>query len=42
VWYDDMDNKMLMCLDDVDIIVPCASGFYFYVIVHCLVGQLAC
>ena len=26
-WYDDVDNKMFMCLADVDITVTCASGF---------------
>ena len=26
-WYDDMDNKMLMYLADMDIIVACASGY---------------
>ena len=26
-WYDDVDNKMLMCLADVYIIVACTSGF---------------
>ena len=41
-WYDDVDNKILMCFDDVDITLPLAIGFLFYVIVHCLVEQLAC
>jgi hypothetical protein len=27
IWYDDMDNKMLICLADVDIAVACASEF---------------
>jgi len=26
-WYDDVDNKMLMYLADMDIIVACASGY---------------
>ena len=34
-WYNDMDNKMLMCLADMDI-------YRLFVIVHCLIGQLAC
>ena len=32
-WYNDMDNKMLMCLADMDI-------YRLFVIVHCLIGQL--